>query len=72
MEPVTLEEIDFENSSFFDSDNFKELSENESFEVDNLDDSQNIFKEEEENGIKVEPESPDKSSKKLKKMDVVD
>lgn len=33
MEPVTLQEIDNENSSFFDSDNFKELSSGESFEI---------------------------------------
>ena len=37
MEPVTLDEIDQENSSFFDSDNFKELSDNECFEIDDVD-----------------------------------
>ena len=31
MEPVSLKEIDQENSSFFDSDNFRELSSEESF-----------------------------------------
>lgn len=33
LEPVTLQEIDFEHSSFFDSENFKELSSAESFEM---------------------------------------
>ena len=31
MEPVSLKEIDEERSSFFDSDNFRELSSDESF-----------------------------------------